>query len=285
MSKLWERQPREGSLAFAAFTKYLEMGPDRTLPNVAGDPELGMSEAKVRGLSRTWKWRDRVNAWEDYLADAQRKRQQRILENDAEKWARRRVELREQEYTLAEKLFQKANEILELDIVEKQIKESVTILNSKGEEITIPTLTVIKPVRTSIKDATAALNTGSQIKRLSAEMETSRDRLDINISDEEKNVELARAALKTIREEMVEKLIREHPDSIPEMMNRIVGWIAERFGVSPDLLEENHEPMLSSSPPKPSAALLSPMPEPNETESNLPIIEAEYADVTPESSQ
>lgn len=277
--KPWERQPREGSLAFAAFTKYLELGPDRTLADVALDPALGITETKARSLSATWKWRDRVNAWEDYLAEAQRKRQQKILETDAEKWARRRLQLREDEYTTAERLIRRANEILDLDIVEKQIKESVTIINQRGEEVTIPTLTIIKPVRTSTKDAAAALNTGSQISRLSAEMETSRDRLDVNVSDDEKKIELARAALKQIRDEMVEKLIRDHPELVPKVLERMTAWVAEKFGLQPEQLEESkengHEPQTDN-----SKLLAAPIVTEPASDNGLPVIDAEYVPST-----
>lgn len=281
--KPWERQLREGAQAFAAFSKFLELGPDRTLVAIAQDPTLGLSEAKVRALSRKWNWRERAASWEELLADASRKRAQKILENDAEKWARRRVELREKEYTTAEKLLKRADEILDLDIVQKVVRDSVTIINQKGEEITIPVTTIYEPIKVSQKDAASALHTASQIMRLSSEMETSRDRLDVNVSDETKKIELAQTALQSIRDELMERLIKEHPELVPDAMRLLPGWVANSFQIKPELLEaanpegsatsESASNEIDDSAPSPEQ-LLSP-----QDEDSVGVIDAEYVDL------
>jgi hypothetical protein len=58
----WDRQPQESHKAFAAFTLYRDLAPDRTLQKVA--EELRCSGANVRRWALRWNWRYREREWD-----------------------------------------------------------------------------------------------------------------------------------------------------------------------------------------------------------------------------
>lgn len=59
----YERQPKESDPAWQAFKVYRDFSLEtRTLFNVA--KALGKSETLIGGWSVTWRWRERVNAWD-----------------------------------------------------------------------------------------------------------------------------------------------------------------------------------------------------------------------------
>lgn len=278
--KPWDRQPREGALAFAAFSRFLELGPDRSFALVAQDSTLSMTETKVKSLAKKWNWRERSAEWEAFLAEAQRKRQQKIYESEAEKWARRRVELREKEYGTADRLMDRANEILDLDLHEKVESDFVMAYDKAGNPIQIPTTITWKPLRVKSGDATSALSTASQVMRLSSEMATSHDRLDVNVNDKEKQLELAKAALKSLRDEVMDDLVKTRPDLIPQAMKRLTGWIAESFQIEPELLEMDNAQAASESVMEESPAPVAQEPMIEVEEDEIPdVIEAEYVDL------
>lgn len=64
--ELWERQPYETAVAFAAFVTYRDMGPSRSHARVGR--KLGKSTTLMNRWSSQWSWVQRVEAyieWED----------------------------------------------------------------------------------------------------------------------------------------------------------------------------------------------------------------------------
>ncbi|MEJ7638741.1 MAG: hypothetical protein WKF75_12385, partial [Singulisphaera sp.] len=63
----WERQPREGERAFAAFLAYRDLGPGRT--HEATRKRLGKRPGYLKPIER-WSalrdWRLRSSAWDDH---------------------------------------------------------------------------------------------------------------------------------------------------------------------------------------------------------------------------
>ena len=85
----WERQPREGAQAYAAFLAYRDLGPMRT--HEAARKRLGKRTGYLKPIerwssSREWRWR--ADAWDDHL-QAER---DRVAVEEAAKWERRRLE-------------------------------------------------------------------------------------------------------------------------------------------------------------------------------------------------
>src|SRR3954451_16993564 len=85
----WERQPREGEEAYAAFLAYRDHGPRRTFE--ATRVRLGKRPGYLKPIER-WSarrdWRHRARAWDDQL---QAERDEAAAE-EAAKWERRRIQ-------------------------------------------------------------------------------------------------------------------------------------------------------------------------------------------------
>ncbi len=85
----WERQPREGEAAFAAFLAYRDLGPYRT--HEATRKRLGKTPGYLKPIER-WSalrhWRPRAGAWDAHL-QAER---DRAAAEEAAKWERRRLQ-------------------------------------------------------------------------------------------------------------------------------------------------------------------------------------------------
>ena len=97
----WGRQPREGEEAYAAFLAYRDLGPSRT--HEATRKHLGKRPGYLKPIER-WSvlrhWRERSCAWDDHL---QRERD-RIAEEEAAKWERRRLQALEEGWQLCRSL-------------------------------------------------------------------------------------------------------------------------------------------------------------------------------------
>src|SRR4051812_49355734 len=84
----WERRPREGAEAYAAFLAYRDLGPTRTLE--ATRKGLGKMPGYLKPIER-WsalrQWRERAGAWDDHL-QAER---DKVAAQEAAKWEARRL--------------------------------------------------------------------------------------------------------------------------------------------------------------------------------------------------
>ena len=67
----FERQARESQRAFAAFSLYLSLGPDRSLSAVGA--KLGKGKRQMEKWSRRWSWAERVAAYGSHMADLERR--------------------------------------------------------------------------------------------------------------------------------------------------------------------------------------------------------------------
>jgi len=70
MPLTFEQQPREGNRAFAAFSLYLSMGPERSLEAVA--QKCTKSSRLIKRWSRKYDWLRRVSAHAAHLATVER---------------------------------------------------------------------------------------------------------------------------------------------------------------------------------------------------------------------
>src|SRR3954468_12705098 len=84
----WERQPREGEEAYAAFLEYRDLGPGRA--HEATRQRLGRHPGYLKPIDR-WSvrrdWQGRSCAWDAHL-QAER---DRVAAEEAAKWERRRL--------------------------------------------------------------------------------------------------------------------------------------------------------------------------------------------------
>ena len=105
----WERQPREGEEAYAAFLAYRDLGPWRT--HEATRMHLGKRPGYLKPIER-WSalrdWRGRACAWDDHL-QAER---DEVAAEEAAKWERRRLQALEEGWQLCRALRARLEQML-----------------------------------------------------------------------------------------------------------------------------------------------------------------------------
>jgi hypothetical protein len=100
MSHAFEQQPRESNKAFAAFKAYLDLGPERSLEEVAR--KFTKSSRLLKRWSAKYGWSDRVRARETYLAGVEREAIEAAARSKAAEWLQREQKLRETEWEMHE---------------------------------------------------------------------------------------------------------------------------------------------------------------------------------------
>ena len=110
MPLMFERQPRESAKAFAAFTAYLGMGPERSLSGVGA--KLGKSKGMMEKWSRKFDWPARVAAHGAHLAVVEREAAEAVVLAKGADWAERYAELRESEWRARAELVDLAWEVI-----------------------------------------------------------------------------------------------------------------------------------------------------------------------------
>jgi transposase len=101
MPMLFEQQPRESNKAFAAFSLYLSLGPERSIREVG--ERLGKSEGLIERWASKFDWRNRVAAHGAHLAMVEREAMEAMARSKAAEWAGREQQLRETEWAMHER--------------------------------------------------------------------------------------------------------------------------------------------------------------------------------------
>jgi hypothetical protein len=97
----FEQQPRESNKAFAAFSLYLSLGPQRSTAAVAR--KLAKSEQLVRRWSAKFGWTERVAAHGAHLALVEREAIEAVARGKSAEWESRKQKLRETEWAMHER--------------------------------------------------------------------------------------------------------------------------------------------------------------------------------------
>jgi hypothetical protein len=100
MPMIFEQQPRESAKAFAAFSLYLNLGPQRSTAAVAN--KLAKSEQLIRRWSAKFGWTDRVAAHGAHYAIIERGAVEAVARSKAAEWEKRETQLRETEWSMHE---------------------------------------------------------------------------------------------------------------------------------------------------------------------------------------
>src|ERR1039458_1538340 len=100
MNHAFEQQPRESAKAFAAFSLYLNLGPQRSTAEVA--KKLAKSEQLIRRWSAKFAWTDRVAAHGAHYAIIEREAVEAVARSKAAEWEKRETQLRETEWSMHE---------------------------------------------------------------------------------------------------------------------------------------------------------------------------------------
>jgi len=83
MSKAWERQPKESSEAFEAFSIYLNLGIGRSYDKVR--KQLGKSQTLIERWGREWGWQERIRSYDNWLVEEE---DNRIKETIKQRYSR-----------------------------------------------------------------------------------------------------------------------------------------------------------------------------------------------------
>ena len=110
MAMAFEQQPGESDRAFAAFSVYLSLGPQRGLREVAR--KLDKSLTVVGKWSSKFDWPGRVAAHGAHLAIVEREAAEAIVRAKGVDWAERYAELRESEWKARAELVDLAWEVI-----------------------------------------------------------------------------------------------------------------------------------------------------------------------------
>jgi hypothetical protein len=96
MALAFEQQRKESDKAFAAFSMYLSLGPERSLAKTAA--KLGRSKVLMEKWSSKFEWPARVAAYNSHMALVEREAAEAITREKGVDWAMRYQELREAEW-------------------------------------------------------------------------------------------------------------------------------------------------------------------------------------------
>lgn len=107
----FEQQPRESNKAFAAFSLYLSLGPQRSTREVG--KQLGKSESLIERWAAKFDWRSRVAAHGAYLAVVEREATEALTRAKAAGWVKRKEDHLEEEWTLRSELIEAGRKVLE----------------------------------------------------------------------------------------------------------------------------------------------------------------------------
>lgn len=162
----WERQPYESAANFALFMLYLQQDHPRSVNRAYQTHRINRGEqnAVLRPAPGSWRnivsgktrhgadipgsmtWQARAMAWDDYLAAQER-----------DKWAARRLELREREWDASSKLLQRSEEMLRFPVTRIESADGMTI---------------VMPAGWNMRDIPNVVAAASRLGRLAAEMAT-----------------------------------------------------------------------------------------------------------------
>ena len=115
----FEQQPRESAKAFAAFSLYLSLGPERSTREVG--KQLGKSEGLIERWAAKFDWRSRVAAHATHLAIVEREAIDVAARSKAAEWQTREQKLRETEWAMHERAIEAAKRGLDAYMAREKV--------------------------------------------------------------------------------------------------------------------------------------------------------------------
>src|SRR5687768_1958010 len=111
MAQSWDRIPGETPKAFACLVEYLRLGPNRSLEKAA---ELsGKQPRTLRKWSVRYGWVRRAAEYDAFVLGQEREMALVLTREKAVVWAKRQERLKEAEWEIAERLIERARELLD----------------------------------------------------------------------------------------------------------------------------------------------------------------------------
>lgn len=119
MPLAFEQQPRESDKAFAAFSLYLSLGPERSLAVVA--KKLQKSVTLLGRWSSKFDWPSRLQAHAAHLAIVEREALEATVRGKAAEWEAREQQLRETEWSMHERAIEAAKRGLDAYMAREKV--------------------------------------------------------------------------------------------------------------------------------------------------------------------
>ena len=119
MSEAFERLPKESAKAFAAFSEYLNLGPERSLAGVVR--KLAKSEQLLKRWSAKYDWTNRVQAHAAHLAIVEREATEALARGKSAEWLTRQTAVREREWRLHEKCIAAVEKALDVFLAKETV--------------------------------------------------------------------------------------------------------------------------------------------------------------------
>lgn len=180
---VWERQDDETSIAYAAFLRFRDLGPGRSV--LAAYNQNSHRARRAPGQWNKWasqhRWKQRAAAWDNHLAIVEQKAREKALSEYESQWARRREAAREKGWTVGEALLAKAEQMLSLPIFTKTVEDIIEereLPDGKKYVVAIKR-TTINPTRWTFADAARMCDTALNLMRLSAGLSTDHFSADV----------------------------------------------------------------------------------------------------------
>lgn len=177
-NKIWLRRTGkhgETRRQYRPLEVYLTM-PERSLRAVA--KETGILQRTIENWSSTYEWVKRACAYDAHMEAVAQAERERLARDREAKWEKRRDEIREAEFEASMLLVKKFKEMATAPTFE--VKEEET--TEEGGEC-VNKITVIMPAGWRLRDMPRVAEAASKLGRLSAEMATERQEIDIDISN------------------------------------------------------------------------------------------------------
>lgn len=158
--RIWGQLPRERAKAYAAAKLYFEMGPDRSLAELAR--RVGKSHDLMKRWSAKFHWQERATARDQWLAHIDEEAQEKQRRTKAALWAARADQSREDDYVLAQKIRQKTTRMLDFPLTE------ASTTDAQGKTV------IVKPARWNMGMVPRLAESASKLSP-KAPLERSRD--------------------------------------------------------------------------------------------------------------
>jgi hypothetical protein len=191
----WKRQQGESVEEWRMFIYYCRM-PYETVPEGKSTSSrfrpralqrvrrmFRLSPTALYELARHNAWQDRAKSYDEYMIMREQRALERQMAADTKKWTERRNIQREKEWAASEKLIAFAQKVLDHVMTWPLVRETIETSEELGEDgLILKTIINRVPADLSMNDIARALELGSKLARMSANMDTDKKRLRIDLS-------------------------------------------------------------------------------------------------------
>jgi len=169
--------PREGETAhdYYVFKLFLDLGVTRSMKEVADITKI--APAVVRQIAEINDWEDRVTKYDRHVVELEFEARDQSIVTSASEWEARRTQVREKAFNNANRLIDKALQMLEFPL---DVETTTTEISDGEDGTTVVTNNVVRmPARWSFRDVATLLSTADQLQRLAADMTTSNTKITV----------------------------------------------------------------------------------------------------------